>query len=70
MSSTAHRRLGRPPKHESAMFDAITVRFPKPMMAEIEEIMSERMDQPDKGQVIRELVVAGLAKRKREPAHG
>lgn len=56
-------RMGRPPKSEDAMMAPITVRFPKPMMEEIERIMGERMDQPDKGQVIRELVAEGISKR-------
>lgn len=38
----------------------ITVRFPGGMMADIEAIMKDRADQPEKGQVIREAVAIGL----------
>lgn len=36
------------------------------MMAQIEAIMRDRPDQPEKGQVIRELVAAGLAAKAKE----
>jgi hypothetical protein len=47
----------------------IPVRFPPAMVEAINAIRAERMDAPDKGQVIRELVAEALAargKRKRE----
>jgi hypothetical protein len=59
-------RRGRPPKGAEAMLAPITVRFPAAMMREIEAIQSERMDEPDKGQVIRELVAKALEKGKRK----
>jgi cold shock CspA family protein len=46
------------------MLAPITIRFPLAMMREIEAIQKSRMDEPDKGQVVRELVAAGLQKRK------
>lgn len=57
---TARRGRGRPPLEERAMMLPITVRFPEAMAREIEAIQAERIDQPDKGQVIRELVARGL----------
>lgn len=48
------------------MMNPITVRFPPAMMNEIEALISERLDQPDKGQVIRELVAKGIAVTKAE----
>lgn len=45
------------------MLSPITVRFPSAMMREIEAIQAKRLDAPDKGQIIRELVAAGLEKR-------
>jgi hypothetical protein len=47
------------------MMEPITVRFPPAMMREIEEIQTSRMDAPDKGQVVRELLAAALSERKR-----
>jgi len=57
-------KRGRPPKGAEAMLAPVTVRFPLAMMREIEAVQASRMDEPDKGQVIRELVAAGLQKRK------
>lgn len=57
-------KRGRPPKGAEAMLAPVTVRFPLAMMREIEAIQKSRMDEPDKGQVIRELVAASLLKRK------
>lgn len=48
------------------MLSPITVRFPLAMMREIESIQQTRMDGPDKGQVIRELVAKGLEKGKKK----
>ena len=45
------------------MMRPIPVRFPEVMIAEIEAIMAARMDQPDKGAVIRELVAEALIAR-------
>jgi hypothetical protein len=59
-------KRGRPPKGAEAMLAPITIRFPLAMMREIEAIQKSRMDEPDKGQVVRELVAAGLADRKRK----
>lgn len=46
------------------MMVALTVRFPEPMNAEIEAIMASRpMEQPEKGQIVRELIAEALAAR-------
>ena len=50
------------------MMRPIPVRFPEAMIAEIEAIMAARMDQPDKGAVIRELVAEALVARKKRRA--
>lgn len=58
---------GRPPAGDRAMLSPITIRFPTPMMQQIEEIMAARLDSPDKGAIVRELVAEALdarAKRK------
>lgn len=59
-------KRGRPPKGAEAMLAPVTVRFPAPMMREIEAIQASRMDAPDKGQVIRELVARGLEADKKQ----
>lgn len=46
------------------MLNPVTVRFPAAMMLEIELIQAGRMDEPEKGQVIRELVAQALEARK------
>lgn len=51
------------------MLRPITIRFPAAMMAQIEAIQSQRADQPEKGQVVRELVAAGLDINKRKGTH-
>lgn len=46
------------------MMVSLTVRFPEPMNAEIEAIQASRpMEQPDKGQVVRELIAEALEAR-------
>lgn len=61
----APKRTGRPPKEGVAYMQPITVRFPSGMMADIESVMRERADQPEKGQVIREAVAIGLKAMRR-----
>lgn len=53
-------KMGRPPKGDEAMMNPVTVRFPKAMSEAIDKLQAERMDAPDKGQVIRELVAFAL----------
>lgn len=57
---------GRPPLDEEALMTPRTVRFSKPMMREIEAIREQRaLEQPDFGQVVRELVAEALEHRKK-----
>lgn len=65
MKKTAKHAGGRPPLGDKAMLQPVTVRFPVAMMDEIEAIQAARMDQPDKGQVIRELVALALEMRRK-----
>lgn len=46
------------------MLEPVTIRFPAPMMAEIEAIMASRLDGPDKSATVRELVAEAIAHRK------
>ncbi len=56
---------GRPPLESEALLTARTVRFSKAMMREIEAIREERaLEQPDFGQVVRELISEALRNRK------
>lgn len=63
MTQTEKRPVGRPPKHADAMLAPVTIRFPKPMMEAIEAIQAGRLDAPDKGAVVRELVAEALCRR-------
>ena len=64
MSSTKGPRRGRPPKEGTRMTKALTIRFPAPMWAEIEKLQKSRLDAPDSGSVVRELVAEALHHRK------
>jgi hypothetical protein len=46
------------------MTKALTIRFPAPMWAEIEKLQKSRLDAPDSGSVVRELVAEALHHRK------
>jgi hypothetical protein len=70
MAKKSKRGPGRPPLDVKAMMRPIPVRFPEPMIAEIEAIMAARMDQPDKGAVIRELVAEAIEARKARKKKG
>ncbi len=59
------RKPGRPPKHDEAMLEAFTLRLPPVMASYISEVSSERMDAPDKAQVIRELLAEALEARRK-----
>ena len=53
---------GRPPKHGKAMPIApVAVRLPDAMISQIDAVAANRLDQPDRSTVIRELLVLGLA---------
>ena len=68
MNSKTTRGRGRPPKDRTAMLEPITIRFPPAMMAEIDTIIAERLDAPEKGAIIRELIAEALVARKRKRA--
>lgn len=54
------RSPGRPPKDQKSMLQPMTIRFPRAMMDEIEALRAKRLDEPDKGQMVRELVAEGI----------
>jgi hypothetical protein len=70
MAPQPKKPRGRPKKGERAMMEALTIRFPSPIMREVEAIQAERRDQPEKGAVIRELVVEALDARAKRKAEG
>ena len=41
----------------------LAIRLPEPMVAQIDAIAAERLDQPDRSTVIRELLVEALEAR-------
>jgi metal-responsive CopG/Arc/MetJ family transcriptional regulator len=55
-------RIGRPPKGETAM-KQIAIRFPEPMLDQVDKIVEQRYGQADRTAVIRELVAEALANR-------
>jgi hypothetical protein len=68
MTQGKKRGPGRPPLDGKALMRPIPVRFPEAMIEAIDAIRAARMDAPDKGQVIRELVAEALAARaKKKP---
>lgn len=44
----------------------IAIRFPESMLAEIDAIIADRMDRPDRSAIIRQMVAEGLEQRKKE----
>ena len=60
MVKAAKRRpRGRPPKGADAM-EQIAIRFPRPMLDRVDEIIAGRLDRPDRSSIIRELVAEAL----------
>ena len=60
MIKAAKRRpRGRPFKGADAM-EQIAIRFPKPMLDRVDEIIAGRLDRPDRSSIIRELVAEAL----------
>ena len=45
--------------------EQLAIRFPREMLAAIDEIIVGRLDRPDRSQIIRELIAEGLEARKR-----
>jgi metal-responsive CopG/Arc/MetJ family transcriptional regulator len=58
------KRMGRPPKGEASLLQAINIRLPKGMVDEITAISASRLDAPDRSTVIRELLAEAIAARK------
>ena len=61
--ATKRRPPGRPPLGDATMHQ-IALRLPKPMMAAIDEIITGRLDQPERSAIIRELLHEALMARK------
>ena len=57
--TTKRRPRGRPAKGDDIM-EQIAIRFPKPMLALVDEIVAKRLDRPDRSSIIRELVAEAL----------
>jgi len=56
--------MGRPTKYARPMLTPINVRFPAPVIERLEKLIAKRGDGAGKAQVIRELVIEGLARKK------
>jgi metal-responsive CopG/Arc/MetJ family transcriptional regulator len=57
------RPRGRPSLGDA--MEQLAIRFPKEMLAAVDEIILGRLDRPDRSQIIRELIAEGLEARKR-----
>ena len=60
--ATKRRPRGRAAKGDDIM-EQIAIRFPKPMLALVDEIVAKRLDRPDRSSIIRELVAEALQMR-------
>ena len=61
-SAKQQRQRGRPPVGATSMHQ-IALRLPKPMLAVIDQIVSGRLDQPERSAIIRELLAEALTAR-------
>jgi metal-responsive CopG/Arc/MetJ family transcriptional regulator len=59
---TKPRQRGRPPAGDDTM-QQIALRLPKPMLAAIDEIVADRLGQPERSAIIRELLAEALEQR-------
>jgi hypothetical protein len=64
MAKPIRRQSGRPPIGDTSMHQ-IALRLPKPMLAAIDEMLADRLDQPERSAIIRELLAEALAARKK-----
>lgn len=55
---------GRPAKPESERLELVPIRFPRPMLDEVDAIRAARLDQPDRSAMIRALVAEALEARR------
>jgi len=62
------KRRGRPSLGEAAMSEIFSVRFPSRLLEELEAERALHLDNPDRGALIRQLVVEALAARKAKRA--
>jgi hypothetical protein len=61
------RPPGRPPKDgDRAMHRPLALRLPVRVLEQIDAIVADRMDQPDRTAVIRELIVEALTAREKK----
>jgi metal-responsive CopG/Arc/MetJ family transcriptional regulator len=58
------RGRGRPTQGASALMAPVMIRFPQEMLAEIEAMLAERLDKPDRSGFIRELIAEAIAARR------
>lgn len=54
------KKMGRPPKGDEAMLNPVTVRLPPALLERFEELVAARQDGASKGQVLREVILAGI----------
>ena len=59
---TKPRQRGRPRTGNDTM-QQIALRLPKPMLAAIDEIVADQLDQPERSAIIRELLAEALEQR-------
>jgi metal-responsive CopG/Arc/MetJ family transcriptional regulator len=65
------RPMGRPPKFGRAMLHSpIALRLPEAVVEQIDAIVADRLDQPDRSAVIRELIVEALTAREKKRGRG
>jgi len=63
MVTAPKKRRGRPSVGDKAMLNPKTIRFPPALEQEIEAQIAARLDQPEFGAMVRELVAEALAAR-------
>jgi metal-responsive CopG/Arc/MetJ family transcriptional regulator len=68
IKSPKRRQRGRPFKGADAM-EQIAIRFPRPMLLMVDQIIAGRLDRPDRSSVIRELVAEALQVRELSKRH-
>jgi metal-responsive CopG/Arc/MetJ family transcriptional regulator len=59
------KTAGRPPKAQGTLLVQVPVRFPQPMVDEVDAERGARLDAPDRSAMIRELVAEALEARRR-----
>jgi len=54
---------GRPAKSEADRLELVPIRFPRPMLDEVDALRESRRDKPDRSSMIRELIAEALDAR-------